>query len=54
MQVLIFCNTRKDVNRIAVELWEDGFYATDTVCGDREQHEREATIASFRAGQVSE
>jgi ATP-dependent RNA helicase DDX5/DBP2 len=48
-RVMIFCNTKKDVNGIGQHLWDEG-YAADTVSGDRGQREREAVIAAFRRG----
>ena len=48
-RVMIFANTKKDVNGIAQHLWDQGF-AADSCSGDRSQWEREAVIAAFRAG----
>ena len=48
-RVMIFCNTKKDVNGIGQHLWQEG-YAADTVSGDRTQREREAVIRAFRSG----
>ena len=48
-RVMIFCNTKKDVNGIGQHLWNEG-YSADTVSGDRSQREREAVIAAFRKG----
>ena len=51
-RVMIFCNTKKDVNGIGEHLWNEG-YAADTVSGDRTQREREAVIAAFRRGSTT-
>jgi ATP-dependent RNA helicase DDX5/DBP2 len=48
-RVMIFCNTKRDVNGIGQHLWQEG-HAADTCSGDRSQREREAVIAAFRKG----
>eukprot|EP00227_Mantoniella_beaufortii_P005306 CAMPEP_0197613764 /NCGR_PEP_ID=MMETSP1326-20131121/59184_1 /TAXON_ID=1155430 /ORGANISM="Genus nov. species nov., Strain RCC2288" /LENGTH=596 /DNA_ID=CAMNT_0043182629 /DNA_START=54 /DNA_END=1844 /DNA_ORIENTATION=+ len=48
-RMMVFCNTKKDVNGIGQHLWQEGFSA-DTCSGDRSQREREDVIRAFRAG----
>lgn len=47
-RVLIFCNTRRDVNSIGSYLAAQGGLACDTISGDRTQNEREGVIRAFR------
>ena len=51
-RVIVFCNTKKDVNGIGEHLYNDGF-SVDTCSGDRTQRERERVIQSFRDGAVT-
>ena len=52
-RVLIFCNTRRDVNGIGAYLAGAGGLVTDTISGDRTQNEREGVIRAFREGSIS-
>ena len=65
-RILIFCNTRRDVNAIGAYLAGPGGLACnpvsgdrtphwrcDTISGDRSQKEREEAIKAFRSGEIS-
>lgn len=64
-RILIFCNTRRDVNAIGAYLAGPGglacnpttgdrtIWRCDTISGDRSQKEREAAIKAFRSGEIS-
>ena len=52
-RVIIFANTKRDVNMIGDVLWERLGACVDTISGDRGQRERERTIAAFRDGSVT-
>jgi len=51
-RVIIFANTKKDVNGIGQYCWEEKF-RVDTLSGDRSQREREEVIRNFRSGVVT-
>ena len=52
-RVILFSNTKRDVNMIGQHCWETFGECVDTISGDRSQKERERTIAAFRDGQVT-
>ena len=52
-RVLIFCNTRRDVNGIGAYLAGEGGLRCDTISGDRTQPEREGVIRAFKDGTIS-
>jgi len=52
-RVIIFANTKRDVNMIGDVLWERLGASVDTISGDRVQRERERTISAFRDGSVT-
>jgi superfamily II DNA/RNA helicase len=51
-RVLIFCNTRRDVNTIGGHLAGRGL-PCDTISGDRTQNEREGVLRRFQEGAIS-
>ncbi|KAK3281777.1 hypothetical protein CYMTET_10454 [Cymbomonas tetramitiformis] len=51
-RVIVFSNTKRDVNWIGQHCWDNGF-SVDTVSGDRTQSQRESVIKQFRAGSVT-
>ena len=51
-RVIIFANTKRDVNAIGQYCW-DHQLPVDTLSGDRTQRERESVIERFRAGQLT-
>ena len=51
-RVIVFANTKKDVNGIGQHCWEQQF-SVDTLSGDRSQREREAVVRNFRSGAVT-
>lgn len=52
-RVIVFSNTKRDVNWIAQHCWELLGDCVDTISGDRSQKERESVIQRFRAGSVT-
>ncbi len=50
-RTMVFCHTKRDVDRLASDLAERGF-ATTVVHGDVGQGQREKALRSFRAGQA--
>ena len=51
-RVIIFANTKKDVNALGQYCW-DAAFPCDTLSGDRSQSEREWVLQQFRSGAVS-
>ena len=47
-RVLVFCNTRREVNSVAAYCRETAGLACDTLSGDRTQGQREAVVRAFR------
>jgi len=52
-RVLVFCNTKHDVNWIGQHCWELFGDCVDTISGDRNRRERESVIRRFREGSVT-
>jgi len=52
-RVIVFSNTKRDVNWIAQHCWELLGNCVDTISGDRNQKERESVIRRFREGSVT-
>ena len=51
--MIVFSNTKRDVNWIAQHCWELLGNCVDTISGDRNQKERESVIRRFREGSVT-
>ena len=51
-RIIIFANTKKDVNAIGEYCWNEHF-ACDTLSGDRTQDQRERVIKKFQSGAVT-
>lgn len=49
---IIFCNTKRQTQKIADHFWEAG-HAIDYVSGDRTQQEREKVIRQFKLGRIT-
>lgn len=49
---LVFCNTKKKVDELALDLQTRG-YAAEALHGDMRQNERDAVMARFRNGEIS-
>ena len=51
-RVIVFANTKKDVNGIGQYCWDEKL-PVDTLSGDRSQREREDVIRNFRSGALT-